>query len=112
LLTFEVSMDPRDRQVVSELATRIRELEPRARVWAFGSRARGDAAPESDLDLCIVLPAVTSELRRRVRALAWHIGFDHDRVVATVIVPEAEFENGPLSASALVRAIRAEGVAA
>jgi hypothetical protein len=37
----------RDRLVVT--------LEPRA-IWLFGSRARGDARPDSDFDLLVVLP--------------------------------------------------------
>ncbi len=33
----------------------VSSLRPRA-VWLFGSRARGDAAPDSDFDLLVVLP--------------------------------------------------------
>ena len=99
-------------EILREFAAGVREMEPQARLWAFGSRARGEAAPDSDLDICVVLPAVTPELRRRIRLLAWQIGFDEERLVATVIVPENEFEHGPLSATSLVRNIHTEGVAA
>lgn len=59
-----------------------------------------------------VVPRVTSELRRRIRAVAWRVGFERDRVLATVILPAEEFEHGAVSASTLVKAIQAEGVAA
>ena len=105
-------MEPADRRILAEFAARVRELEPRARLWAVGSRARGDPAPDSDLDLCVVLPQVTPDLRRRIRAVAWEIGFQHERLLATVVLPEEEFENGPTSASTLVQNIHAEGVVA
>lgn len=105
-------MQPLDRQILREFAARVRTVEPGARLWAFGSRARGDAQPDSDLDLCVVVPRLTPELRHQIRAVAWQIGFDYERVLATVILPEDEFENGPLSATSLVKNIRAEGVAA
>ena len=105
-------MQALDRLILREFAAGVRTVEPRARLWAFGSRARGDAAPDSDLDVCVVLPAVTPELRRQIRSLAWQIGFDHERVLATVIVPQDDFEHGPLSATSLVHNIHAEGIAA
>lgn len=49
-------MELADRRMLHEFAARVRERQPHARVWAFGSRARGDAAPDSDLDLCVVVP--------------------------------------------------------
>ncbi|MGH2361451.1 MAG: nucleotidyltransferase domain-containing protein [bacterium] len=93
-------------------ASRVRRLAPSAAIWAFGSRARGSAHPESDLDLCVVVPHATRELREGIHATAWEIGFEHGRVLAPVILSEEDFERGPMSASTLVANIRREGVAA
>lgn len=105
-------MKPEDHRILREFASRVRELEPCARIWAFGSRARGDEEPDSDLDLCVVVPRLTADLRRRIQDRAWEIGFAQERVLAMVILPEEEFENGPISASTLVRNILLQGVAA
>lgn len=105
-------MTPEDRRILDLFAARVRQVAPAARIWAFGPRARGDAAPDSDLDICVVVPALTTDLRRDIRAAAWELGFEHERVLATVLVPEHEFESGPLSASTLVKNIHAEGIAA
>ncbi|CAN5812248.1 hypothetical protein BH23GEM7_BH23GEM7_14140 [soil metagenome] len=105
-------MNAADRAILEQFAGRVREIEPLARIWAFGSRARGDAAPDSDFDICVVVPAGVAELRRAVRKLAWEVGFEHERVLATIVLPEEEFEHGAMSASTLVANIRAEGVAA
>jgi predicted nucleotidyltransferase len=41
---------------LSGMATAIRQLIPAAEVRLFGSRARGEAGPESDVDLLITAP--------------------------------------------------------
>ena len=105
-------MSPEDREIVDLFARRVRRLAPSATVWAFGSRVRGSADPESDLDLCVVALDVTRELRHGVHAIAWEIGFDHGRVLAPVLLSEENFERGPMSASTLVANIRRDGVAA
>ncbi len=101
-----------DRSLLEQFAARVREFAPRARVWAFGSRARGTADAESDFDLCVVLPEVTADLRRAIGETAWEIGFEHGRVLPTVILAQDDFDNGPMSVSTLVLTIRREGVAA
>ena len=42
---------------------RCREHVPEATIWVFGSRARGDAKPRSDLDLAIQCSAPLSVRR-------------------------------------------------
>jgi hypothetical protein len=44
--------------------------------------------------------------------IAWEVGFENDIVISTVTFSREEFENGPCSASPLVRNILKEGVAA
>ena len=101
-----------DRRILEDFANRVRGIAPEARIAAFGSRARGTAHPESDFDLCVVLPAVTSQLREAIYLIAWEIGFAEGCVLAPILLSREDFESAPLSASTRVRAIRREGVAA
>jgi uncharacterized protein len=101
-----------DRRILSRFAERVRVMAPDAQISAFGSRARGTAHPESDFDLCVVLPAVTPEAREAIYTMAWEIGFAEGRVLAPIVLSREDFESGPLSASTLVRTIRRDGVAA
>jgi len=48
-------MSAQDSQILETFATRVRHHFPEARIWAFGSRARGEGTWESDLDVCVVL---------------------------------------------------------
>ncbi|HBF34438.1 TPA: nucleotidyltransferase domain-containing protein, partial [Candidatus Sumerlaeota bacterium] len=95
-------MDDRDKTVLSEFAAQVRRTFPAARIWAFGSRTRGEATWESDLDVCVVLETVDAETRREISDLAWEIGFDHDVVVSSILFSRDMFEQGPASASPLV----------
>jgi predicted nucleotidyltransferase len=101
-----------DQRVLGEFASRIRERFPAARLWAYGSRARGTAAWDSDFDVCIVLDRFDRQVDRWIRDKTWEVGFENDRVITTVIMDREEFENGPMSESTLVGNILQEGVTA
>jgi predicted nucleotidyltransferase len=101
-----------DKIILEELAQRIRIRYPDARIWIFGSRARGDSAWDSDFDICIVLKTTDEETDEFVRNVAWEVGFENERVVTSVILSEDGFENGPMSESTLVENILREGIAA
>jgi predicted nucleotidyltransferase len=105
-------MTPADKSILQDLAGRIRSRYPNARLWAFGSRARGGADWDSDFDVCIVLPVSDATAEEYIRNMAWEVGFEKERVITTVVFSESEFERGPISESTLVENILSEGIAA
>ena len=105
-------MEKKHLQILRQFAEKVREAYPNARVWAFGSYARGTATLESDLDICITIPEMCSDDRVAVSDMAWEVGFAHDMHLSTIVIPEKDFEHGPVSASPLLDTIRKEGVAA
>jgi DNA polymerase sigma len=105
-------MTKRDRHILDEFARRVREAFPTAELRAFGSRAAGRASPDSDMDVCVVLPTLDEEADHRVMGVAWEVGFANDVVISTVTFSRDEFSQGPLSCSPLVLEIQRHGVAA
>jgi len=105
-------MQENDRLLTDRFAHRLRGTYPDAMIWVFGSRARGDAYPGSDLDLLIVLDEVTPEANRIIRDIAWEMGFGNGFVISTVILEREEFERGPMSESTLVANVLQEGIRA
>ena len=62
----------------------VAACQPRA-ILVFGSRARGRARPDSDLDLCVLLQASVPDcaaLRRHLRALLADLPFSKDILVS------------------------------
>ncbi len=104
-------MMPQDRLILEAFAGQLRKVLPAAEVFAFGSRAKGSADPESDLDVCVVVPQLGHAEREAIRAVAWRVGFDSGVVIATVKYESRAFHQGPASASPLVQTILTEGVA-
>jgi hypothetical protein len=96
--------------IARAVAADLRELygERLHDVVLFGSQARGDAHPESDIDLLVVLDEVPSRRRELDRAdpVLWRHSLENDTVVTEVPVSVAEYQAAqtPL----LIRA-RAEG---
>jgi predicted nucleotidyltransferase len=79
---------------------------PVKRVLVYGSRARGDPAQYSDLDLYIELDgALNSALRRQISEIAWEVSLDSGIVISTLVGSER------LRGQPIVRVIEAEGVA-
>ena len=52
----ELSSDP----VLAEIVRRLVEAYRPERIYLFGSKARGDAGPDSDYDLMVVVPTAVS----------------------------------------------------
>ncbi|MGD9373417.1 MAG: nucleotidyltransferase domain-containing protein [Desulfobacterales bacterium] len=105
-------MTKEDRKILKEFTDRVHERFPDARVWAFGSRARGDATWESDFDLFIVLSELDRKIDRWLRDTAWEVGFKNERVITTVLIDKEQFEHGPMSESTIVNNILREGISA
>lgn len=79
------------------------------RVLLFGSWARGDAHPESDIDLLVVLDHVESTWgeQQRMDEVLWRHSFENDTVISALPVGEADLHRGR---PVLIRA-QAEGLA-
>lgn len=74
-------------ELIVEAGRRLREAAPEARVVLFGSHARGEAGPESDLDFLVIEPDVQNRHRESVRLRRTLRGLD---IPADVIVVSPE----------------------
>ncbi|MEK7404873.1 MAG: nucleotidyltransferase domain-containing protein [Acidobacteriota bacterium] len=100
------------RVILHELRRCLEEIygERLARLMLFGFQARGDAGPDSYIDVLVVLkgPVDPGEETFRTGQAVSDLSLEHDVVILCFYVPEEEFliRQGPL-----LRNIRREGVA-
>jgi len=79
-------------------------------VRVFGSRARGTAVNESDLDVLITVTNLDPEIDHYISDCAWEAGFPEDIVIVPIVVDHREIEDGPLSESSFIRTVQREGI--
>lgn len=104
-------MNPSEKAVVERFKALLLERTQLHKMILFGSRARGDADPHSDMDILVILNGPPSaEARNCVSECAWEAGFEHGIVVVPVVFTRDEWEHGPERYSLLAQAAETESV--
>jgi len=99
-------------QRLAGMAARIRQLIPAAEVRLFGSRARGQARPDSDVDLLITAPDAWLAQRDRFTLLAelWGAVAQPDLSVDLVLHSSSEADRRAQEPGSLVQEAFSHGV--
>lgn len=98
------------RQIALEFRSRLEAVVPVLDFRVFGSRARNDAREDSDLDIFIKVAELDRPLREKVHDLAWEVGFEHNCIIATFVVTEAQLQTEAVGANPLIAKVFKEGV--
>ncbi len=94
--------------VLAEIVRRLVQAYQPRRVYLFGSKARGDAGPDSDYDLLIVVPNDAPADRRKnlpAHKSLWEMGTAADVLVCT----EQYFDSRQSVVNSIPAAVMSEG---
>ena len=83
---LQTSGTPEGDPLLAEVVRRLREAYCPERIYLFGSKARGDAGPDSDYDLLVIVPDDAPPERRTSRLayqVLWGTGTAADVLVWT-----------------------------
>ena len=103
-------MTIKDYEIAREARNRISVVTEILDFRVFGSRARGDAQVDSDMDIFVKVPRLDKGLKQKIREKAWEVGLDNGIVISTIILSKDQVEKSPLRASPMVENIFNEGV--
>lgn len=76
----------------------------------FGSKVRGDATHESDIDLMIELDEISPHIKSQIHDIVFKVNLEYDTFISTTIFSKKEIEEGPMSESPIYKTIKREGV--
>lgn len=109
----ETKLRERERQAIEAAAAVLRQRLPMEQIILFGSKARGEDDPESDIDLLILTQRpLTRAEARLVVDLLYPLQLEYDIVFSALPVPASEWFHGVYQAMPPCAEVERDGVAA
>jgi phosphopantetheine adenylyltransferase len=103
-------MDSTEKEILNTFISLVKKKIDLDQVILFGSRARGDAAPDSDMDVLVVAEEISEPGENYISDCAWEAGFKHGIVLVPIVFSRAEWESGPERHSSLAEVVKSEGI--
>jgi len=103
-------MREKEHEIVERFKQLVSQRVKVHEVRVFGSRARGDASEDSDLDVLVVVAQLDHTVEKYISDCAWEAGFPDDIVLMPVAITLDAINNSPLRESAFIHNVYREGV--
>jgi predicted nucleotidyltransferase len=106
-----LSLSQCDRDTIAAVVADVTSRWPVERVILFGSKARGDDEPDSDIDLLVITtPELDRQVEDAMQDAAWETGLGHGRYVQPVVRSRERWYHGIDQATPLRLQIDQDGV--
>src|SRR5271157_5952616 len=98
-----------DQQIISDIVDRIRSVANPRKIVLFGSRARGDHRPDSDIDLLVIEDSTLPRHRRAIPIYTALADLPSEMEIEVVVYTPAEVEDWRGASAAFVTTALREG---
>jgi predicted nucleotidyltransferase len=107
----ELRLRPQDKAAIDAAVRILRERFPVEQVILFGSKARGDDDPESDIDLLILTRRpLTRPEKNEVLDSLYPLQLEHEVMLTPLIIPFQEWESGLTAFLPIHREVEEQGI--
>jgi predicted nucleotidyltransferase len=103
-------MQEKDFKVIEKFKFLVSQRVKVHEIRVFGSRARGDATKESDLDVLVVTDYLDYEIERYISDCAWEAGFPEDIIIMPIAISLDTLKNSPIRESVFIKNVYREGI--
>jgi predicted nucleotidyltransferase len=104
-------INPAKASLLAACAAAIRQVAPEAAVILYGSGARGEETPDSDIDLLVLVSQeVTPKLERAIHDRVYDIELETDQIISVIVRETIKWRSEPLNFTPLYNAIEKEWV--
>jgi predicted nucleotidyltransferase len=82
-------------KILNQIKKIVKDKEPSAKIYLYGSRSRGTAKDNSDWDLLILLNRddISNEVEREITYPLYDLEFDTGEVISPMIYSEKEWNS-------------------
>jgi predicted nucleotidyltransferase len=109
-MTFRDFLKENEKNAVETLKRRLKERFEVRDMRLFGSKVRGQAGPDSDVDIMIELPKRSPEIESEIDDITFEVNLRTDSFITTIVFGQDELQEGPLRESPIYKSIRKEGI--
>lgn len=90
----KIALTSRDRSALQDFVKYLQQFAPSIvkRIALYGSKARGDSQPDSDIDVLVILDQDNRELRRGILTQAARISLEYDVLLSPRVIGEPRWQ--------------------
>lgn len=111
-MTRQAQLAARDADAVREFAERVRAvLGPElVALKLFGSKATGNEAPDSDIDILVVVEQAPGEVRDRIIDVAFDVNLAHGVYISPRVVARVVLDDPVWKLTSFLQAVERDGI--